>query len=70
MIAFIEEHKNRPFFLYVHTSEPHQPYLASAPFRERFAPDADEIVEIFALFDRFEPARNITIPSPDDLTHR
>jgi alkyl sulfatase BDS1-like metallo-beta-lactamase superfamily hydrolase len=30
----------------------------------------DEVAEIFAMFDRFEPARNITIPSPDDLTHR
>jgi len=30
----------------------------------------DELAEIFAMFDRFEPARNITIPSPDDLTHR
>lgn len=32
--------------------------------------DKDELVEIFAMFDRFEPAKNITIPSPDDLTHR
>jgi alkyl sulfatase BDS1-like metallo-beta-lactamase superfamily hydrolase len=30
----------------------------------------DELVQIFAMFDRFEPAKNITIPSPDDLTHR
>jgi len=30
----------------------------------------DELMEIFAMFDRFEPAKNITIPSPDDLTHR
>jgi hypothetical protein len=32
--------------------------------------DKDELVKIFAMFDRFEPAKNITIPSPDDLTHR
>jgi alkyl sulfatase BDS1-like metallo-beta-lactamase superfamily hydrolase len=30
----------------------------------------DELVQVFAMFDRFEPAQNITIPSPDDLTHR
>jgi len=29
----------------------------------------DELSEIFAMFDRFEPARNVKIPSPDDLTH-
>jgi alkyl sulfatase BDS1-like metallo-beta-lactamase superfamily hydrolase len=30
----------------------------------------NELVKIFAMFDRFEPAKNITIPAPDDLTHR
>jgi len=29
----------------------------------------EELVEIFAMFDRYEPAKNIKIPSPDDLTH-
>jgi len=31
--------------------------------------DKNELVEVFALFDRFQPARNITVPAPDDLTH-
>jgi hypothetical protein len=30
----------------------------------------DELVGIFAMFDRFEPTKNIKIPSPDDLSHR
>jgi alkyl sulfatase BDS1-like metallo-beta-lactamase superfamily hydrolase len=30
----------------------------------------DELVEIFAMFDRYEPVKNIKIPSPDDLSHR
>jgi alkyl sulfatase BDS1-like metallo-beta-lactamase superfamily hydrolase len=30
----------------------------------------DELVEIFAMFDRYQPAKNIKIPSPDDMTHR
>jgi alkyl sulfatase BDS1-like metallo-beta-lactamase superfamily hydrolase len=29
-----------------------------------------ELVKIFAMFDRFEPAKNIKMPTPDDLTHR
>jgi alkyl sulfatase BDS1-like metallo-beta-lactamase superfamily hydrolase len=32
--------------------------------------DKDELADIFAMFDRFEPARNVKIPMPDDLTHR
>ena len=29
-----------------------------------------EFIQIFNMFDRFEPAKNVKIPSPDDLTHR
>ncbi len=29
---------DRPFFLYVHTSDPHDPYAPRAPFRDRFMP--------------------------------
>jgi hypothetical protein len=29
----------------------------------------DELVEIFAMFDRYQPARNVTVPSLDDMTH-
>ena len=32
---------DRPFFLYVHTVEPHAPYRPVDRFRRRFAPDAD-----------------------------
>ncbi len=31
-----------PFFLYVHTIDPHAPYAPPEPFRERFAPGAAE----------------------------
>lgn len=31
---------------------------------------ATELAEVFAAFDIFDPARNITVPFPDDLTHR
>lgn len=29
--------KDRPFFLYLHTSDPHGPYVPRTPYRERFA---------------------------------
>jgi len=30
----------------------------------------DDLVEIFAMFDRFEPVKNIKIPALDDITHQ
>ena len=33
----------RPFFLYVHTLDPHAPYQPPEEFREKFAPDADQM---------------------------
>lgn len=32
-----------PFFLYLHTMDPHAPYKPPEPFRARFAPTADEM---------------------------
>jgi choline-sulfatase len=34
--------KDAPFFLYLHTSEPHAPYTPPLPFRQRFAPGAED----------------------------
>jgi arylsulfatase A-like enzyme len=35
----------RPFFLYLHTIDPHKPYLPGEQYRRRHAPAADEIWE-------------------------
>lgn len=32
---------DRPFFLFLHTLDPHMPYRPPEPFRQRLAPDAD-----------------------------
>ena len=34
------------------------------------AGSAGDLAEVFAAFDIFDPARNITVPFPDDLSHR
>ncbi len=34
--------QDAPFFLYLHTSEPHAPYTPPLPFRQRFAPGAQD----------------------------
>jgi arylsulfatase A-like enzyme len=37
--------REQPFFLYLHTLDPHHPYLPEEPFRLRFAADAGELFE-------------------------
>ncbi len=37
--------RSRPFFLYLHTIDPHDPYLPEKEFRRRFAPGAEEMYE-------------------------
>ena len=43
---------NRPFFLYLHTVDPHDPYTPRSPYRERFveAPQYPDLVRLKALF--------------------
>jgi arylsulfatase A-like enzyme len=36
VVAWMESQRHRPIFLYVHTAEPHYPYEAPEPFRNRF----------------------------------
>jgi len=36
---WITRHADRPMFLYVHTAEPHSPYLPPAAYADRFDPD-------------------------------
>ena len=53
MVAWLERRDpSRPFFLYLHTLEPHIPYLPPDGFRERFAPDSDEVYDIIREFRR------------------
>jgi len=40
-----ERHTARPFFLYVHTVDPHSPYAPPPAFRERFASDVPATVD-------------------------
>ena len=42
-IAFpwLEQHRDEPFFLYAHTTDPHAPYRPPAGFEEKFANPAD-----------------------------
>ena len=43
-VAWLERRDpDRPFFLYLHTIDPHKPYLPAEEQRRRFAPHADEI---------------------------
>ena len=42
LYSWLDQSPAEPFFLFVHTVEPHLPYEPSAPFRDRFAADIRE----------------------------
>jgi choline-sulfatase len=47
--------RDAPFFLYLHTVEPHAPYAPPAPFRQRFAPEVhEELLTHMKIFRRLE----------------
>jgi choline-sulfatase len=47
--------RDAPFFLYLHTVEPHAPYTPPPPFRQRFAPEVhDELLTRMKVFHRLE----------------
>jgi arylsulfatase A-like enzyme len=39
VLDWFEQHRDRPAFVYIHTCEPHAPYVPPAGFRGRFDPD-------------------------------
>jgi len=47
--------RDRPFFLYLHSLDPHMPYSPPEPYRKRFAPQADpaagSVAHVVALRD-------------------
>ncbi len=56
--------KDAPFFLYLHTVEPHAPYTPPAPFRQRFAPEVhDELLTRMRVFHRLEDSS--LAPTPE-----
>ena len=52
--------RKRPFFLFLHTLDPHMPYRPSEAWRRRLAPNADpqagEVPKVVALRDGLRPA--------------
>ncbi|HTG32018.1 MAG TPA: sulfatase [Thermoanaerobaculia bacterium] len=58
--------KDTPFFLYLHTLEPHAPYNPAPAFRQRFAPEVHDAIlskmEIFRLLERRK-----VVPTPEML---
>ena len=54
---------DKPFFLYIHTVDPHDPYLPPKEFRSRWAPDSEAFVEIIRAHTR----RQTWEPTPEVL---
>ena len=58
-------HRDRPMFVYVHTAEPHAPYEAPPPFRDKFDPDYDGPIDgTYDKLNGFQEAR-----APRDIQH-
>ena len=57
LFAWLDEHRDEPFFLYAHATDPHAPYRPPAGFEEKFANPAET-----AEFDRdFTRLKNIAL---------
>lgn len=67
--AWLDAHRGRPMFLYVHTAEPHAPYTPPEGFRGHFDPDYDGRID--GTYSRETGFRNITDPVAQrrDLEH-
>ncbi|MHC4160018.1 MAG: sulfatase, partial [Planctomycetota bacterium] len=67
-LRWIDLHKNKPFFLFLHYFDPHLVYDPPQPFRRQFAdsPDCNTTDFIFGTVnDMSQLRRNQTAPSPD-----
>lgn len=63
--AWLEEKADAPFFLYLHTVEPHAPYAPPEPFRQRFAPGVrDEALTRMSFLRRLQEGK---IPATPEL---
>lgn len=64
-IRWLENRKrDKPFFLYLHTLDPHHPYLPKEEFRQRFAADAG------AMFESIQAETSRLKWEPTDDTRR
>jgi arylsulfatase A-like enzyme len=58
-----EGHGDAPFFLYLHTVEPHAPYNPPAPFRQRFAPQVrNEALTHLRILHELKEGRVVATP--------
>ncbi len=63
--AWLEDEKDAPFFLYLHTVEPHAPYDPPETFRRRFAPQVqDEALTRMNLLKRLQERK---VPATPEL---
>ncbi|MFH2002949.1 MAG: sulfatase [Planctomycetota bacterium] len=60
-ISWLEQNQRaeRPFFLFLHTYEVHEPYLPPEPFRNRFAPDYEGWVKEYCFGEKAPVRKNI-----------
>jgi len=53
---------SKPFFMYVHSTDPHAPYLPRSPFRERFAADVDPAIGLHPAVEALTQGNTVAGP--------
>lgn len=64
-VAWLEAHRDRPVFFYIHTAEPHMPYTPPPPLDKLFDPDYRGHVD--GMVDTASP--QYLAASPEDVRH-
>ena len=69
IVSWLESRdENKPFFMYVHASDPHAPYYPRDPYRSRFAADIPPEIGLHDRVTALTQARaEVTEHTPDDL---
>jgi arylsulfatase A-like enzyme len=60
-LAWLDQRQDEPFFLFLHSMDPHDPYLPPAPFGARFAAGIDPLKYALARPTPDDPASAIAI---------
>ncbi len=60
--------RRQPFFLYLHSTDPHAPYTPRPPFRERFAPDVRS--QTLGLLPMMRELTGGKLPDPGRYRHK
>ncbi len=68
-ISFIERHQNRPFFVYLPTNAPHDPYLVDKKYSQPYADQGlpEKVANIYGMIENIDENLGRILKKLDDL---